>query len=348
VSGGLSTAVAPSTGPPRRPQTLRATGTHCRIRDSVTHMDEVPLDEPWPAHDPMRPPRVLSRADALRLGYSGKAIEHRVASGRWDRVLPRTYLTAGTLTWADRLTAAVCYAGSSALVSGAAALVGDLDGVRRPGTILVLTPYAAGHRSTRWVQVRPTERMPQRRLVPGPARAEVARAVADLALVTRRVDDVRALVTEALRRRLCTVEELVTELDAGPRRGSAHLRKAIEEASAGAWSAPEAQAGSLLRRAGVPPFEQNAPIHLPDGTSVVADFLWRALRAILEIDSQKHHGMPGDRDATDERHLRLEALGYSVVHRTPWAVHNQPGQFVTGIRAWLAGRAAMIKPADPR
>jgi hypothetical protein len=311
-------------------------------------MDEALLDDPWLTHDPTRPPRVLSRADAMRLGYTRKAIEHRVASGRWERVLPRTYLTAGTLTWPDRLTAALCYAGPRALLSGAAALVGELDGVRRPGTILVLTPYAAGHRSTRWVQVRPTERMPQRLRAPGPARAEVARAVADLALVTRRVDSVRALVTEAVRRGLCTPAELAAELDAGPRRGSAHLRKAIDEASAGAWSAPEAQAGALLRRAGVPPFEQNAAIQLPDGTSVVADFLWRSLRAILEIDSLKHHGMPGDRDSTDERHLKLEALGYSVVHRTPWAVHRQPTQFVTGIQAWLAGRAAMIKQADPR
>jgi very-short-patch-repair endonuclease len=310
-------------------------------------MDEEPAAEDRPTRDPAPPPRVLSRDDALRLGYSRKAVEHRVASGRWQRVLPRTYLTAGTLTWADRLTAAVSYAGSSALISGAAALVEDLDSVRRPATILVLTPYAAGHRSTRWVQVRPTGRMPQRRRAPGPARAEVARAVVDLALVTRRVDDVRALVTEVLRRRLCTVDELAAELDAGPRRGSAHLRRSIEEAAAGAWSAPEARVGSLLRRAGVPRFEQNAPIHLPDGTTVIADFLWRALRAILEIDSQKHHGLPGDRDSTDERHLRLEALGYSVVHRTPWAVHNQPDGFVAGIQAWLAGRAAGVNKARP-
>ncbi|MDT4908340.1 MAG: hypothetical protein QOI69_1581, partial [Pseudonocardiales bacterium] len=58
----------------------------------------------------------------------------------------------------------------------------------------------------------------------------------------------------------------------------------------------------------------------------------------LEIDSIRHHTNAPDRDATDDRHLVLETVGYSVVHRTPWTVINRPQEFVIGIQAWLAAR----------
>jgi very-short-patch-repair endonuclease len=296
------------------------------------------LDALYPVFDNTAVPRVLSRAEAARLGYTPSAIAHLVRTERWQRVLPRTYLTAGTLTWLDRLTAALAFAGPDAVISGAAALADDLRDMPRPDRVLVLVPILSGHRSTAWVQVRPTDRLPAGRQAPGPARAPVARAVADLAVCRRHADDVRALVTEVVRRGMCTVHELAVELGAGPRRGSAHLRQAITEVSDGAWSAPEARAATLLRRSRVPPFEQNVRIDLPDGRYLIVDFLWRALHAVLEIDSIEHHSLPGDRDATDDRHLMLETLGYTVVHRTPWTVINRPEQFVAGIERWLAAR----------
>jgi len=163
--------------------------------------------------------------------------------------------------------------------------------------------------------------------------------VADHALTLRRIDDVRTVVAEAVRRRLSTVDEIAAELDAGPRNGSALLRQAVDEVGAGAWSAPEARAARLLRRAaGVPPFEQNARIDLPGGGYYVADFLWRDLWAVLEIDSAEHHLDPADWSATMDRHLVLETLGYSVAHRPPSAVHAYPNRFVGEVTAWLAGR----------
>jgi hypothetical protein len=80
------------------------------------------LDELVPLADPTAVPRVLTRADAIAFGYTRSAVAHRLATGRWRRVLPRTYLTADTLTWSDRLVAALAFAGGSALLTGAAAL----------------------------------------------------------------------------------------------------------------------------------------------------------------------------------------------------------------------------------
>jgi very-short-patch-repair endonuclease len=135
------------------------------------------------------------------------------------------------------------------------------------------------------------------------------------------------------------VEELLTELQEGPRRGSANLRTALEDIGAGAWSAPEARAARILRRAAVPAFEQNARIDLLDGEYVIVDFLWRALRAVLEIDSRTHHfDDPADLDRTTDRHLKLETLGYTVAHRRPRLVTHEPQRFQRDVEAWLAGR----------
>jgi hypothetical protein len=298
------------------------------------------LDELIPLIDPVALPRVLSRADALRRGYTRSAIEHRLATGRWRRVLPSVYLTADTMTWTDRLRAALVLAGDEALVTGAAALADQgLRSVPRPDRIVVLVPRTTCTRDAGWVRVRRTHRLPEPALLPGPARAPLSRAVADLALERGRLDDVRALVAQAVRAGLCTVEELQAELLAGPRRGSANLRISIEDVAGGAWSAPEARAARILRRADVPPFEQNARIVLPGGDYLIVDFLWRALKAILEIDSRTHHfDNPADLDRTTDRHLVLETLGYTVVHRRPRLVTHEPRRFRADIESWLAGR----------
>jgi very-short-patch-repair endonuclease len=296
-------------------------------------------DDMPPLLDPTALPRVLGRDEARGLGITDRVIEARARSGRWQRVLPRTLLTSDTLLWLDRLDAAVTFAGPGALLSGAAALCDEFDSVRRPESVLVLVPYSFAARSIGWVHVRRVERMPSARLAPGAPRVEVARAVADLCVGMRWADDIRAVVTEAVRRRLCTPEELATAVDAGPRRGSKLVREAVREAAGGAWSAPEARVASLMRGAGLPAFKQNVEIRLPSGHVYIADFLWRRLRAILEIDSKRHHGTPGDRDATDARHIALESLGFSVIHRTPAAIRRDPGLFLDEVTRWLAARA---------
>ncbi len=307
-------------------------------------MDLAGLDKVVPLLDPTALPRVLTRADATELGYSRSAIRHRLDTAQWRRVLPRTYLTSDTLTRPDRLAAALAFAGPGALLSGAAALTDQhLRAVPDPASVLVLVPRSTTARSTSWVRVRRTNRLPPPALLPGPRRVPVARAVADLGLEFGRLDDVRALVAEAVRRGLCTIDELAAELRAGPRNHSGFLRQAIDEVGDGAWSAPEARAATLMRRAGLPPFAANVRIDLSDGSYVIVDFLWRALRAVLEIDSDAHHALAGDADRTSDRHLLLETDGYSVIHRTPRYVIKRPHVFVDGVAAWLAARAAALR-----
>lgn len=285
-------------------------------------------------------PRVLSRQQALTLGFSRHAIAHRLAARHWHLILPHVYLTGSTLTWFDRLDAALLLAGPDGLLTGAAALADlGVPCVRRPSRVLVLVPRTNRTRPAGWVRIRRTDRMPGRAPVPGPRRADPARAVADLALELRRPADVTTLVAQATRARLCTIAELRAELATGPRKYSANLRRALADVGGGAWSAPEAEAAALLRRAAVPPFEQNARIVLSTGQVVRPDFLWRELRAVLEIDSDEHHSLPGDRDRTDQRQIALTTDGYAVISRRPAAIARDPRRFQREVSAWLAARA---------
>jgi very-short-patch-repair endonuclease len=95
----------------------------------------------------------------------------------------------------------------------------------------------------------------------------------------------------------------------------------------------------LLRRAQVPPFEQNARIDLPTGGYYVADFWWPSLRAILEIDSVEYHLDPADWRRTMDRHRDLSSLGLSVIHQPPSALADE-FHFVDDVWAWLLGCAA--------
>jgi very-short-patch-repair endonuclease len=95
----------------------------------------------------------------------------------------------------------------------------------------------------------------------------------------------------------------------------------------------------LLLEAGAPAFLQNYRIDLPDETYVIVDFYWPELRAVLEIDSVRHHHeRPGDIDRTDDKHVALETLGLSVIHRTPGYIIRQPSAFTAGVLAWLEAR----------
>jgi very-short-patch-repair endonuclease len=214
--------------------------------------------------------------------------------------------------------------------------------IAQPSAVLVLVPPHNRVRSTAWVTVRRTFRPVNLETWIGPRRADVARATADYALSLVRISDVRTVVARVVRDQYCTVDELRTQLESGPRRGSALLRQALDEVSVGAASAPEAEAARVLRRAGLTGFEQNVPILLPDGTTFVADFLWPHVRAILEIDSREFHLDPADWEHTLQRHLRLTTHGYSVVHRPPSALRDERG-FAREIAAWLRGREADLR-----
>ena len=128
-------------------------------------------------------------------------------------------------------------------------------------------------------------------------------------------------MTSAIQRHACSLVELIAELESGPRSRSKLLRLALQDAVDGARSAAEAEAAAKLRRGGVPSFELNVPIVDEHGALIyVVDVLWRALRAVLEIDSREHHFSESDWLATLERHNELTRYGLAVTHYAPTIV----------------------------
>lgn len=295
------------------------------------------IDEIVPQLDPTVLPRVLTLGEAESLGYPFHVVRRRVAGGRWWRLAPGVYCTRARASRLDHLAAAIKHGGTGAVVTGAAALHEyGLRTVPPSSSELVLVPLACGARSFGRIVVRRTPRLPAPAPRPGPRLAPVARAAVDHARTLVRLDDVRAVIAEAVQRELTEVEQLWTEVEQGGRNGRALVRRAVLEVSAGARSAPEAKAASLLRAAGLGPFEQNALLRA-GGRNFYPDFLWRSIRAVLEIDSVEHHFRRADWQSTLDRHFRLEAAGYSVIHVPPSAL-NDGAEFVGRVRGWLAQR----------
>ncbi len=72
---------------------------------------------------------LISRAQALGEGLSADAIDHRLAAGRLERLLPGVFRIAGApASWHQRLMAAILWAPRAAVSHQAAAAVWELEG----------------------------------------------------------------------------------------------------------------------------------------------------------------------------------------------------------------------------
>lgn len=303
-----------------------------------------------PAPSGFELPRIFVPAFGERLGITRARTRTEVARGNWRVIARGVILTrpeAPTrMDWAD---AGLALAGPDAALSGwdAAHALGCAS--RRPpsGRVLVVT-RSGRSRTVGAVYIRRTDRPyaatmtpAQHPTAPLTPLVRPARAVADAALGFRTVPPVRALVAAAVQRRLCTLQDIATELDGGPRNGSAALRKAVQQLGDGARSEAEVAAVSRLRRAPVPPFEVNVPVVDEHGTLLyVVDVLWRGLRAGLEVDSRECHFSDGDWQHTLDRHNQLTRWGLSMTHYPPIVRRGDP--WLAEVADWLARRAAEL------
>jgi hypothetical protein len=294
-------------------------------------------------------PRVLSVRRAGQFGISRSAIRHARTTQGWQMLARGIVLTApGPPTRDDWTLVGLEIAGPRAALSGWDALRIRGLGAGTPPTprVLILDRGGTNH-ALPGVLIRPTPRPYATQLLPAehPTLAfapvvPVARALADTALDHRRLDPVRAMVTSAVQRGLCRPDQLVAELEAGPRNRSALLRRALADVLNGAQSIAEAEAADVLRQARVADFELNVPIVDRTGTVVaVADALWRQLRAVAEIDSREFHFSEQDWKATMRRHNRLTAAGIAVAHYPPSDIRARRTAWARDVESWLRSRA---------
>ena len=93
----------------------------------------------------------------------------------------------------------------------------------------------------------------------------------------------------------------------------------------------------------MPAFEVNVSIVDVAGQLLrVVDLFWRALRAVIEIDSRAFHFCEADWQATLARHNELTRHGLALLHYPPRAVTARGSTFVREVHAWLGARAAEL------
>jgi len=241
--------------------------------------------------------------------------------------------------------AALLYAGSQSVLTGVAALRRHGLSVSKPGgpgrsqadVVDVLVPLASRRVDVAFVRLHRTSRLPRGFCVAGEARfALPPRAVADAVRLTTELNEVRALVAEAVQRRRCSIQHLAEELAAGPVNGSALLRQALAEVADGVRSAIEADLRDLIRWARLPIPLYN-PRLLVDGEFLaMPDCWWPESGVAGEADSRAWHFSPDDWEHTLARHARMSAHGIIVLHITSHRIRFKRREVAEEIRQALA------------
>ncbi|HVB46171.1 MAG TPA: hypothetical protein VNF47_26160 [Streptosporangiaceae bacterium] len=257
--------------------------------------------------------------------------------GPWKVVLPGIYLSHnGLLTVGQREMAAVLYSGRGSVITGPAALV--RQGVRLPISEIVdvLIPATVKRQSASFVRVHRTCRIPEEVVrIDGLRWAPVARAVADSARDQAELRAVRALVAAVVQQGKCTVSQLATELRSGPSQGSAALRAAIQEVTAGVHSVAEADLRKLIMSNGLPDPMYNPTLYTGATFLARPDAWWPEAGVACEVDSREWHISPVQWDRTLARHARMSAHGIIVLHLTPRRIRSESRAVVAEIKSAL-------------
>jgi|SRR5579859_4428389 len=276
---------------------------------------------------------VVTRAQAFSSGLERNAIHYRLRpGGPWQRLLPGIYLTVtGSVSLDHRAVAARLYGGPRSLISGPTALRRLRLTCPGPDAVDLLVPWTSQLQSLEFVRVHRTRHLPDTCYRTGLIVFAVpARAVADAARWSTKLDDVRQVVSEALLRNACTLPELVAELHLGGMPRSRLLRIALAEAATGTRSAAEVKFRRLLLSSDLPAPVFNAQLFDERGDFIaMPDAWWPEAGVAAEIDSRQFHINARDKEATERRHSKMIAHGILVHHFSPNRVDTD-GQAILG------------------
>ena len=195
---------------------------------------------------------VASRKALLSAGFSQFCIRSALRNGRGS-ALPGVVMLHNGPVSADQLRRCVlAYAGPASYLSHTtAALIQGLR-LRSEDRLHVTIPHSRHPRSHDFVVVHQSQRLCRLERNGDIRWSEPARTVVDVAQLLPTRDDVRALVSDAVQRRLVSVAQLQAAAAVVPRRGSRWLSEAIDDVGAGTPSMGESRFRRAVRRAGLP------------------------------------------------------------------------------------------------
>jgi len=270
--------------------------------------------------------QVILRSQALDCGMPPSTVDDRIGpGGPWQVLLPGVYLTnSGTVTQEHREMAALLYAGEDSVMTGACA-------VRRHrlacpgGTAVDVLVWSTVRRASRdFVRIRRTGRFPESWTTTGASRfTDAPRAVADAVRGMTRLEDIRAVVFDAVQKRACTIGQLADEMDQGPTRRRRLFRAVIAEAAAGLRSAAEKDFQRLLSLGNVPMPIFNAKLYTLTGEFIaMVDGYWEDAGLVGEVDSRTFHTDARAQDRDRDRHNALIAHGLLAMHFSPQKIRE--------------------------
>jgi hypothetical protein len=284
---------------------------------------------------------VLTLADATSVGATDQHLRRAAERGELERTHPGIYRIAGApRTARQRLLLAVLAGGTGALASHrSAAVLHHLDGSTW-GVPEIVTPRhlrsqvgtVRCHESTDLHLADPT-------VIDGIPCTGVVRTLVDLGAVVR-PERLQQAIDDAIRRRLCTWEDLLHGLARHSRRGRrgvGPLRAILEECYGGV--VPDSRFNRLVERllvdSGMPPVVEHEVVTAAGRFVARLDLAFPDRRVGLELDSRRHHLTAAAFEADRPRQNELELLGWTVLRYT-WRHYLQtPGRIVSDVDAAL-------------
>ncbi|MBW0134465.1 hypothetical protein [Pseudonocardia abyssalis] len=293
---------------------------------------------------------VITARTLVALGVPESTVYHRCRDGGpWQRLAPGVVLLSTGPPTSDQLVvAALLHGGTDAVLTGLEAC--RRHRIRRGpssgGSLQLLVPHTRQVRNTWFLRIDRTRRLPHpvyRGRIP---LAPVARAVADAVRLLRSEREIAELFSDAVQKNLCTVAQLVTELDAGGQHGSATPRRVLRDVRDGVRSAAELDAKRLWSRSGLPEPWWNAPVHDAAGRFLgIADAWWDDVALVWEINSYQWHLAPEDYAREQEKRARFTAVGVAVLPTLPTRLRTQPREVLAELRASYTAAGARPRPA---
>jgi hypothetical protein len=296
---------------------------------------------------------VATRSQLNACGAGQGALRYRSRDdGPWQILAPGVYLLrSGVPIRHQQEMAALLYAGPRSVLTGQAALrrfgltagaapyrpVRAQAAAAAPGpNVDVLVPVDTRRRDATFVRLHRTTRLPERICVDGEIRfALPPRAVAD-AVRGLSLNEVRAVVAEAVQCNVCTIAQLAEELAAGPMWGSARFRHVLAEVGDGIRSVAEADLRDLITWARLPAPLYNPRLFVGDEFLAIPDCWWPDFGVAAEVESRAWHLSPQDWEKTLARHARMSARGIVVLHFTPRQIKRDRSTLAGNIRSALA------------
>jgi hypothetical protein len=291
---------------------------------------------------------VIKVATLERLGVSPQTAYRRaVQGGPWQRPLPGIIVLGDGPPSRRQLTeAALLYVGPDAVVTG-------LEACRRHGlraasdetTVHVLVPHDRKVKSSDYVIVERTTRLPAPVLRDGVPLAPKARAVLDACRRLRAFDPSRALITEAVQRGRVPPGLLERELALGSQRGTAIPREVLRDVLSGAQSVAEIDGLRVWKRTGLPPLTWNVDLYDSDGRFVARPDGWcDEVGLAWEIDSYEYHFEREGYARTLSRNARYAAAGILLVQTLPNRLRTEPDAVAAELRAAYQAAATRSRP----